>query len=361
MGGAPEIRTDGTSEVTYGATYYPNSAAKDRAAEVEAVAGGDVTGIDIHLVHAAPPARLMTISGTVMGAPEGTGRTEILLMAQTAGLPRRLASLFFAGPDGRTWSTRLPQGLYQVFARYTAAKTPLLSDPVEVRLDSADVTNIPLVLGTGGELTGSLKVAGGAPTATPGARYRVTLTLTDLPYYGSLPPAPAEVDRDGAFHLVGVLPGNYRLSVAPLPEDAYLSVTLDGVSAGGGWLDLTRGSRGAQLKITVGRNGGRISGKVLDKDGAPLLRRVAIFLGDDAKELTDRALTYATDGSYSFKAISPGKHRLLAFDTLQLTGSVYDLAFVQALFALGEEVEIKEGDRLTKDLKPVAAEDVHAK
>ena len=218
MGGAPEIRTDGTSEVTYGATYYPNTAAKDRAAEVEATAGGDVTRIDIRLVHAGPPARLMTMSGTVTGAPEGTGRTEILLMAETAGLPRRLAGLFFAGPDGRSWSTRLPQGLYQVFARYTAAKTPLLSDPVEVRLDSADVTNIPLVLGTGGELTGSLKVAGGAPTATPGARYRVTLALTDLPYYGSLPPAPAEVDRDGAFHLVGVLPGNYRLSVAPCPK-----------------------------------------------------------------------------------------------------------------------------------------------
>ena len=31
MGGAPEIRTDGTSEVTYGATYYPNTAAKDRS------------------------------------------------------------------------------------------------------------------------------------------------------------------------------------------------------------------------------------------------------------------------------------------------------------------------------------------
>ena len=120
-----------------------------------------------------------------------------------------------------------------------------------------------------------------------------------------------------------------------MPEDAYLSVTLDGVSAGGGWLDLTRGSRGAQLKITVGRNGGRISGKVLDKDGVPLLRRVAIFLGDDAKELTDRGLTYATDGSYSFKAISPGKHRLLAFDALQLTGSLYDLPTAQALFALG--------------------------
>jgi hypothetical protein len=359
VGGAPEIRTDGTSEVAYGTTYYPNSAAKDQATGVEATAGSDVAGIDIHLVHAAPPARPMTIGGTVTGVPDGIGRTEILLMAGTAGLPRRPAGSIYAGLDGGSWSTRLPPGLYQVFARYAAAKTPLLSEPVEVRLDSVDVTNVLLVLGTGGELTGSLKVAGGAPTAAPGARYRVTLEPTDYSYYG--PVAPADVDQDGAFHLVGVLPGNYRVNVAPLPEDAYLSVTLDGNSAGSGWLDLTRGARGGQLKITVGHKGGRISGKVLDKDGTPAVRRVAIFLGDDAKELADRSLTFATDGTYSFKAIGPGKHRLLAFDTFQLTGSLYDLPFAQALFALGEEVEIKEGDRLTKELKLVAAEDVHAK
>ena len=77
-----------------------------------------------------------------------------------------------------------------------------------------------------------------------------------------------------------------------------------------------------------------------------------VFLEADPKRVDDENATRVTDGKYSFRAIRPGKYRLLAIDMLQLMSTTTDGApedFKQ-FFDAADEVEIKEGDRITKDI-----------
>jgi hypothetical protein len=92
-----------------------------------------------------------------------------------------------------------------------------------------------------------------------------------------------------------------------------------------------------------------------------------IFLASDPDDtpLTSGVLEHpGSDGNYSIKGVAPGKYRLFALDRFQMIGAVGadgGLDMFKKLFERGEEVELKEGDRIVKDLKSVSLEDADAK
>ena len=344
----PEIRTDGTVEATYGETYYPSSVAKARAVLVEAVGGAELTDMDIHLVR---QPRGGSISGVVTALPPASDGDDPRHMRPSGGAG--------ADRDGHFLLANLQPGTYRLLARSLNDKTQLYSQPLEVRLEGGDVTNVNLPLAPGGELTGKLEIAG-----SPGKeKFSVSLDLIPYGYLGQ-PSPTAEADQNGAFHIADIAPGRYRLKVAPMPENGYLkSVRLDGVEAPDGELDLSRAAQGSSLKIVVSRNGGQIQGKLLDQDGDPLgVVPASVLLVADPKEIDlERSLGTAEDGTYRFQGIRPGKYRLLALDPDWL-GDGPDLPeSVKKLAAAAEEIEIKESDRKVKDLKLLAKEDADAK
>jgi hypothetical protein len=353
-----EIRTDGSIDAAYGETYYPGSPAKAKAVQVEAVPGAELTGIDIHLVR---QLRGFAIAGTVTGAPEGSFGGMVML--QQGDDSRRMNAMSGSGttPDGHFLFSNLQPGSYRLTALHFTDKNRLYSQPVDVRLESADVSNVNLALGPGGEVVGKLEMTG-----SPGAeKLSVGLEITS-PGFGASAPS-AEVDQSGAFRITDIAPGRYRVNVAPLPENAYLkSIRLDGAEAPDGEVDLSHAAPGASLKIVVSRNGGQISGKLLDKDGQPLgALRVFVLLvpaGLDTKEIDlQRSLKSFDDGTYRLQGIRPGKYRLLTFDPDQFTANGEFLETVEKLPAGAEEIEIKEGDRKVMDLKPIVKEDGDAK
>lgn len=128
-------------------------------------------------------------------------------------------------------------------------------------------------------------------------------------------------------------------------------VALDGTAAADDVLDLSRGVGGSRLKITVSLTGGRISGRLLDKDGDPAQGPMMVFLATDPKQ---RSFVRVSDGRYSFKAIRPGKYRLFAVDLLEampaIDGTGNSGETMQQLFDAGEEIEIKAGDTVSKDI-----------
>jgi len=351
-----EIRTDGSVEAIYGETFYPSSATKAKAMLVEAAAGAELTGMDIHLVR---QPRGASISGVVTGATEAAGAAMTMLQQGDNLTHIRSTNSMGVDRDGHFLFANLAAGTYQLLGWQRGDKTRLYSQPVEVRLESGDVTNVNLVLAPGGELNGKLEMTG-----SPGKeKLSVSLELIPYAYFGESP-SSAEVDQSGAFRIPDVAPGRYRLKVTPMPENGYLkSVRLDGVEAPDGELDLSRGAQGLSLKIVVGRNGGQIQGKLLDKDGEPLGAVPAmVLLVADPKEIDlERALKTVEDGTYRFQAIRPGKYRLLAFDPGQLADGADFLESVKKLAAAAEEIEIREGDRKAKDLKLIEKGDTDAK
>ena len=70
--------------------------------------------------------------------------------------------------------------------------------------------------------------------------------------------------------------------------------------------------------------------------------------GDDPPD-REQLRGFAIDGSYSIRSLRPGKYWLLAIDPLH-SGDVTNPDVMKALAAGATEVEVKEGDRMVKDL-----------
>jgi hypothetical protein len=350
-----EIRTDGTLATAYVSTYYPSAPDKGTATIVEASAGQDVTGLEIRLTGGVA-GHGSAISGMVSGIPEN-GRATVMLRfgekpdQSTAG---RVAS---AGPDGKFTVTGLEPGYYRVSAQYSSGKTMLQSQAVDVRLAGGD-ENVQLALAPGEELTGTLAVVGDGPPGGAGKR-TVRLETADSFTYMGTDVAPADVDKDGVFRITNVPPGRFKLVVEPMPENAYVqSVSLDGTAAPDMVLDLSHGARGSSAKITINRGGAEISGKLLDKDGEPEVNPlIMVFLVTDAKQMLQQTgMNRVSDGKYDLKGNRPGKYRIVAIDMLHLisgNGGMPEQATMDKLFEMAEEIELKAGDRVVKNLKPI--------
>src|ERR1039458_992661 len=68
-----EVRTDGTEDIHYSATYYPDSLARASPRRLDVGPAAELSGIDIRLVRTG----ILSVSGKVSGMPGGNTRTGI--------------------------------------------------------------------------------------------------------------------------------------------------------------------------------------------------------------------------------------------------------------------------------------------
>jgi hypothetical protein len=322
FGGKLEIRTDGTAGGPFVTTFYPNAPNAGTASAIQVEAGQDLSGIEIRQLRSGTGAasRLFTVSGVVTGIPEHGQALVMFLFGERPDAYFNSRAMQTA-PDGGFHFTAMQAAYYRVSAANLAGKTPLRSFPMDFHLDAADRTGLVLALAPPEELTGKLEVLGDAPA---GRAEKQTVRLEQAgwhDFFGEANPA-ADVAPDGSFHIAGVPPSQFTPVVAPMPENGYLKeVDLDNKTLPDEVLDFTHGVGGSRLKIVVSRNGGWISGRVLDKDGGSYAGPAMVFLGVDARHL-NRVQT--SDGNFSFKAIRPGQYRLVAVDFSTMT-SLYNL------------------------------------
>jgi len=348
-----EIRTDGSASAPFATTFYPSAANTNSAGIIEVAAGQDLAGIDIRLLRtSASAARGFTVSGVVIGTPEN-GRANVMLRSGESAGQYNNGRGVQVGEDGKFSFAGMPPGYYSVAASYRSGKTPLLSHSFEFHLESADESGLQLTLAPPEELSGKLELVGDGP-AGPAEKHTVRLEAAGN-QFGYVEPSAAEVHPDGSFQIGGVTPGKFKAVVEPMPDNGYLKeIALDGKAVPDEVLDFAQGVGGARLKITVSRNGGQISGKVLGKDGEPAIGLVMVLFGTDAEHLNDANQPMVRDGKFSFKAVRPGKYRIVAVDMAEMmplfTGNGDNEKMMQQLFDAGEEIEVKEGDRIAKDI-----------
>lgn len=334
---APEIRTDGSSDPAYGQTWYPKVGSADRATPVEVGPGSEID-VEIQLIR----DRSLTISGMVWGMQPGTKAMVMLSAGDKPGsyTPMRLIEV---NPEGRFVFAKLPARFYLVRASVASARPGLLSQGVEITPDGPETVDVALTLAAGTEVSGIVTVIGDPPGANQDKRV-IALRSVD----GAAGQVSGASEPDGTFRIGGVFDTRYRLTVEPMPENGYvksIEPSSDEV------VDFSRGVQGAQLKITLARDGGQISGIVREKDGRPLSSAAALLiLARDAEHLEPSPDGRVTrGGQYTLKGIRPGKYMILAIDPLR-SGPVNGLEDLKKLAVDAETIEIKPGERIAKDL-----------
>ena len=332
-GGPREIRTDGTETPVYGETWYPSSETKARAVTVEGIGGRETPNIDLRLVR----KRSLNISGVVTGIPGATAdqpaRAGLVLSSKYYN------HFFNTDANGQFSFSGLTPDHYDLIARILTTTPPLFSQPVEVLPETTDVAGINLRLVAGEEVSGTLQIEG---SAKPGGAERWKVRLETLVPQNDIATKGGEVDREGIFRIAPVYPGTFRVHVTPLPQNAYIkSVQLDGGAPGGEVVDLSRGVAGSNLKITIGLNGGHIEGTVSgDGPGA------TIAFVETADDIGQRNTTYVMKGKqYRFTGLHPGKYRLIVAPTRGLEPDK-----LEGMFLDSPEIEVHEGERITRDI-----------
>jgi Carboxypeptidase regulatory-like domain len=359
----------GAPPIPYIATYYPNAGSTSDATPIQVKPGQEVSALEIRLARgrALPPGggaeTNLSIGGVVTGTPDGMRALVMVMRSSQNSAAMQPFRGVQAESDGKFLLRNLPSGSYRVYGQVTAGKLSLQSAAVDVQLNGADVGYLQLQLAPGEDVGGSLNLAGETAGAEPARKIGVKLETAQPGGPGTQETALAPVGKDGSFHIPAVFPGKYRLLVEPMPAGAFISsVMLDGAAADDAGFELSHGARGDRLKIILSRDAGQLSGGVLGHDGAPLSSPLAeVLVWKDAVQVMPEH-NPVTGSRYVLKNLKPGKYRVLAvdaYDFTNLAGANNPNEFAKALLGAAEEIEIKEGARLVKDLKVVAKEDIH--
>ncbi len=333
----------------YQFTYFPGVATDKEASLVEALPGGVTGDIDFKALKIA----VYTVKVDVTGIPEGSGSLFIRYTgkdgpgsySQTVDAKGGTASILL-GP----W----PAGAYRLVASYSFGETELRSRPTDVTVATSDVQGILLPLAPGLELDGTIEIKGGQAPLEPVKR-TVLLMPPDQPLSVA---GRAESGADGVFKIAGIPPASYIVVVEPLPKNGFIqSIELNEKPVKDLKPDLSGVSGIGRLKVGISLNGAHITGK-LDQRGPIGQTKIALLSRNEQPNLMNFHITAPEeDGSYSFEGIAPGDYILVAFRLSSDSRKMQEL--IQRNKEAAVMLEIKEGDKIVKDLK-VISEDNNA-
>ena len=330
-----EVRTDGTSEITYRPVYYSNAPDPMRATVIEVAAGAERSGLDFHLSRTS----VLKISGTISGAPADCP-IDLILQVDYRDGDSMYDQPVGVGREGKFSISHLAPATYRLYAGCESGSHWLRSQMLEVTLENSSAV-VELALAPGRELTGTATTAGVAG--------RTVHLESAASTRGHGPGGEDAVAADGTFQLSGIQPDRYRVLLAPQSGSEYLTVTLDDAPASHNVVDLRTG--GAKLKITVGK-AGSIAGIVEDHPHS----RVFLYPDGDYEREAMRSASTEDDGGFHFDSLPPGKYRLAAWNA----GLGWQMDPADAA-RKAEPVEVKAGETATAKVQVATKETADAK
>jgi hypothetical protein len=338
-----ELLPDGRMMARYFAeTYYPSATSRKSATVVEAKAGQEIGGLDIHVEAKRP----LSIAGIVTGGRPGA-QAEVVVHKENSttiviGGDLETDPGIAVGADGSFLAKDLEPRNYSLSAASGTGAEKRRSTIQRTELTDTPVANLVLALVPPVKVTGTVQGPGAA-----GRTVRME-PASDNFLSQQYPPHAGPVARDGGFEIDGLEPEVFRLALAPMPEDGYIKSILPGGAAVEEWgvgegelLPLVDLRHGSDVKLTVALGAGAgLSGK--SAGGA------VVLLPEGKKSLDDALIARpAADGAYKFHGLPPGKFRLLALDADRLDNRDVDL---EELLGRAKMVELKEGEQKTEDL-----------
>lgn len=325
---APEVRSDGSEEPHYIATWHPGATSAKAGVRIAVQPGAETTGIDIRLARGP----IVRVSGVVRDIPPAA-RPNVELRSGGAWF-----TVPQVGADGSFSIWRLDPGSYTIRASCTSGGKLLVSAPLDIEVGGVNLDHVDLRLVPPGDLTGTVEYEGDeirSNTSTTPVRH---LALEDVDHRVSVP--PAEISASDTFKIDGVPAGRYRIRITPPP--AYVkSVRLGPAAAEGNILDLRNGAGGAPVALVLSAATGSIAGDVTAD--RPAAARVALIPEDPESGLSGSLAAVAASGAYAIESVRPGRYKLIALDP-------NDPRSLDDFEDQVEHIEVTPRDRLMQDL-----------
>ena len=162
-------------------------------------------------------------------------------------------------------------------------------------------------------------------------------------------------NSDGTFALDNVNPGEYYVSITPIRTGNSPLMYVSSVRAGE--VDLTShammviGPQTDEIRITLGQNGGVISGTV-NRTNADASDRVIFVPSDLSRRSLYKTSSIASNGSFNFQAVPPGSYKIFALTGVEGT-PWFDPAFLSAVEGAGTAVSLTDSANVAVNLNVI--------
>lgn len=340
------------NEKGYGRVYYPNTGAPDKASTFIVKEGEEIPSIDFLMKEIT----VYRIRGKVLNLISKHGTENI----QVVVFPRKQEMNFLSfnannmvKADGSFEMPEIAPGEYTVSAMlFDENKTYCTQQDVGVV--TADVDGLVLSLTAGATIPGRINWEGKPSQRKDGTSVYLE---SEMSRFG-MGRADAHIDEDWQFTLKEVPDGTFRVHVVDLSEDCYIKEVRFGDTVLPGRELRVRGA-GANLEITVSSRGARVSGTVLNADSLPVSGAWVVAVPEvEKRKFLHLFRARSTDqyGHFEIQGLAPGKYKLFSWEGIEAQ-AWEDADFLKDYEEKGQEIEVRDDDQKSMDLKLLSAKD----
>lgn len=303
-------------------TFYPNSPDRQGASVITVGPGETREGVDIE----ARKAPTYCVEGTLLSLGGPAPLNFMYEAAQPSYGTSTNSGMFaagrwgVAGPDGKYRICGLVPGSYRAGAFDTYAPEKANRALVSFDITDRDIRNLDLTISPGLTVKGEVVWDGEEPAQPVETRIGVSLTpMLRSPIANERP--YARVGLPGTFAISGLLPTDYNVHVNIVNDPSLYIKDISYAGKSVQYEPLRVGSTAGDmgLRVTIGRDGGKLSARVADKEGNPLadMRVIVLPASISSEAMLEAAIVSGQTnqaGQYQTRALRPGKYLVLATD-----------------------------------------------
>jgi len=347
----PVLTLADSRQQRYSTTYYPGIIDPSQATRVNVPPGSEIRGIDFSVT----TTRTVTVRGRInMPDVQNMTVTQIGMMPVDPASYAEHGNIAF-NEQTRTFSIpNVMPSRYRIVAAVRIPNQRNFTGEVIVDVDRDPVDDLVVTVRPGQTVRGQVTFED-SPSAVKDAldakRLHVSLRSENAGVATAFLDTSGEVQADGAVSLpdVGVMP--YRVSIVGLPPDFYISsARMNGVDL------LDRGLQTANvgnglLQISVSGLGGRVDGRVVDKDGPVADARVVLVPDPNLRQRHElyRIAFADASGRFTMRGIVPGQYKLIAADEIP-SGAYFDTDYMRPLEDKTKAFRIEKNDLIQLDV-----------
>jgi len=359
-------------------TYYPASIDISQAASIDVKPGADIGGVDV-IVNRQPPYR---IRGRLIDGRNGqipaSANISLTTPSPTGNITSSNNTQIYDGRDGTFEIQNVSPGPHIIRAALPnssntvtpgnagtiSAASQAVSGQVALNVMS-DMDGVVVTMSPGVSIPGRLSLEATANTGPQGtnslATYRVQLRPSDNGIVAAttvvLAMQSQAINADGTFRVDNIVPGEYRVFVAPLPPDVYVKQARFNQN------DVLNSpmrfslSDSGTLEVLLSSRGGQIAGSVLDERQRGVPSTLVVLIPDRQRDRIDLYKTSMSDanGLFSLRSIAPGDYHLFAWEALD-PYAFFDPDVLKQFESKGKPVHIAESAKENVDVQMIPSE-----
>jgi beta-lactamase regulating signal transducer with metallopeptidase domain/protocatechuate 3,4-dioxygenase beta subunit len=356
-------------------TFYP--AAMDTSGATPLVVRSDdkLSGLDIQVKTSRLP-RLSGVVTTTIPAAEmekqgalynaALARPSLLLVSRdtnrpdvTGGGARVIGTVALNNGSGKFETQGVLPGSYILLARMPADNAAggagFAFGRINVDVGNDDISGLSIAVHRSVNVTGRVTVDGRVPQNVP---VRLALRVDDsgmkIGIYQTQSQRFATADANGAFTVIGIVPGPYHIDVGPgLPKNLYVS-------------DVRQGARSVfdsgfeigsevpdPLQVAVSSGAGTVEGVVVDASGKPVNNATVVLAPPENRRqnrlLFHQAVTDKT-GRFSLHNIAPGTYKLFGWQQPLPPSTWFNEGFMARYEAQGRAINVGQDSKVTQQI-----------